>query len=61
MTATKINMPSANEVMMELALVEAKKAADDEAKRKTAEAEKTDLLEHLRKPSGSLAKKRPNA
>jgi hypothetical protein len=52
MTATEINLPSANEVMMELALVEAKKAADDEAKRKTAEAEKTDLLEHLRKPSG---------
>jgi hypothetical protein len=52
MTETEIHLPTANEVMMELALVEAKKASDDEAKRTAAEAEKADLLAQLRKPSG---------
>lgn len=52
MTATEISLPTAKEVMKELALVEAKKASADEAKRKAAEAEKADLLAQLRKPSG---------
>ncbi len=52
MSAPEISLPTAKEILKELALVEAKKASEDEAKRKLAEAEKADLLEQLRKPSG---------
>lgn len=52
MSTPEINLPTAKEALKELALVEAKKASDDEAKRKVAEAEKADLIEQLRKPSG---------
>jgi hypothetical protein len=52
MSAPEINVPTAKEVLKELASVEAKKASEEEAKRKLAEAENADLLEQLRKPSG---------
>ena len=52
MSGTEINLPTAKEVLKELAMVEAKKASDDEAKRRASEDQKADLLEQLRKPSG---------
>jgi hypothetical protein len=52
MSATEINLLSAKDVMKQLAVAEAKKATDEAARRKAAEAEKADLIEHLRKPSG---------
>lgn len=52
MAATETNVPSAKDIMHQLAMDEAKKAAESLAKRKAAEAEKTALLDHLRKPSG---------
>lgn len=52
MSAIETTLPSAKDVMKQLAVAEAKKAADAAASRKAAEAEKADLIEHLRKPSG---------
>lgn len=52
MSATETSLPSAKDVMKQLAMAEAKKAADEATKRKAEETEKADLLEHLRKPSG---------
>jgi hypothetical protein len=52
MSATESGLLSAKDVMKQLAVAEAKKAADAAQSRKAAEAEKADLLEHLRKPSG---------
>ena len=45
-------IPSAKDVMQQIALAEAEKAAEEIRKRANEEAEKAQLIERLNKPSG---------
>jgi hypothetical protein len=52
MTTKSVDLPSANDLMRKIALVEAEKASEDMRNRSAAEAEKKALIEQLSEPSG---------